>query len=52
MSKTERLIAMMMTINSKRHFTVGELAEEFSVSKRSGLSIIFRSGRRRRISCP
>ena len=35
MSKTERLIAMMMTINSKRHFTVGELAEEFSVSKRT-----------------
>lgn len=37
MSKTERLIAMMMTINSKRHFTVGELAEEFSVSKRTVL---------------
>lgn len=35
MSKAERLIEMMITINAKRHFTVGELAKEFSVSKRT-----------------
>lgn len=35
MSKAERLIEMMITINAKRHFTVGELADEFSVSKRT-----------------
>lgn len=35
MSKAERLIEMMITINAKKHFTVGELAEEFAVSKRT-----------------
>lgn len=35
MSKAERLIEMMITINAKKHFTVGELAKEFSVSKRT-----------------
>lgn len=35
MSKAERLVEMMITINAKRHFTVGELANEFSVSKRT-----------------
>ena len=35
MSKAERLIEMMITINAKRDFTVGELANEFSVSKRT-----------------
>lgn len=37
MSKAERLIEMMITINAKRHFKVSELAEEFSVSKRTVL---------------
>lgn len=37
MSKADRLIEMMITINAKKHFTVGELAEEFSVSKRTVL---------------
>jgi predicted DNA-binding transcriptional regulator YafY len=31
MSKAERLIEMMITINAKKDFTVGELANEFSV---------------------
>ena len=35
MSKAERLIEMMITINAKRDFTAGELASEFSVSKRT-----------------
>lgn len=35
MSKAERLIEMMITINAKRDFTVGELADEFGVSKRT-----------------
>ena len=35
MSKAERLIQMMITINAKKHFTAGELADEFSVSKRT-----------------
>ncbi len=35
MSKAERLIEMMITINAKKNFTVGELAKEFSVSKRT-----------------
>ena len=35
MSKAERLIEMMITINARRDFTVGELADEFSVSKRT-----------------
>ncbi|MDE6475857.1 MAG: YafY family transcriptional regulator [Erysipelotrichaceae bacterium] len=35
MSKAERLIEMMITINAKKYFTVGELANEFSVSKRT-----------------
>lgn len=35
MSKAERLIELMITINAKRDFTVGELAREFSVSKRT-----------------
>ncbi len=37
MSKAERLIEMMITINAKKDFTVGELANEFSVSKRTVL---------------
>ena len=37
MSKAERLIEMMITINAKKNFTVGELAKEFSVSKRTVL---------------
>lgn len=35
MSKAKRLIELMITINAKRDFTVGELAKEFSVSKRT-----------------
>ena len=35
MAKAERLIEMMITINAKKDFTVGELAKEFSVSKRT-----------------
>lgn len=35
MSKAQRLIEMMITINAKRHFTIAELANEFSVSKRT-----------------
>lgn len=35
MSKAERLIEMMITINAKKDFTVGELANEFSVSRRT-----------------
>lgn len=35
MSKAKRLIELMITINAKRDFTVGELAREFSVSKRT-----------------
>ncbi|HBF0341600.1 helix-turn-helix transcriptional regulator [Clostridioides difficile] len=35
MSRAERLIELMITINAKRSFTAGELAEEFSVSKRT-----------------
>lgn len=35
MSKAERLIEMMITINAKKDFTVSELAKEFSVSKRT-----------------
>lgn len=35
MSKAERLIEMMITINAKKDFTVGELAKEFSVSRRT-----------------
>lgn len=35
MSKANRLIELMITINAKRNFTAGELAEEFSVSKRT-----------------
>ena len=35
MSKAKRLIEMMITINVKKDFTVGELANEFSVSKRT-----------------
>ncbi len=35
MSKAERLIEMMITINAKKDFTAGELADEFSVSKRT-----------------
>ncbi len=37
MSKAKRLIEMMITINAKKDFTVGELAKEFSVSKRTVL---------------
>ncbi|MCR6109883.1 YafY family transcriptional regulator [Bacillus sp. A301a_S52] len=35
MSKSRRLIELMMTINTKKKFTVGELANEFNVSKRT-----------------
>ncbi len=35
MSKAKRLIELMITINAKKDFTVGELAKEFSVSKRT-----------------
>ena len=35
MSKAQRLIELMITINAKKDFTVGELANEFSVSKRT-----------------
>lgn len=35
MSKASRLIELMITINAKRHFTVRELADEFSVSRRT-----------------
>lgn len=35
MSRAERLIELMITVNAKRSFTAGELAEEFSVSKRT-----------------
>lgn len=35
MPKAERLIEMMITINAKRDFTVGELAREFGVSRRT-----------------
>ena len=35
MSKAERLIEMMITINAKRYFTASELSKEFSVSKRT-----------------
>lgn len=37
MSKTQRLIEIMMTINAKRKFTARELAEEFKVSYRTML---------------
>jgi predicted DNA-binding transcriptional regulator YafY len=35
MSKTQRLIELMMTVNAKRKFTARELAEEFGVSYRT-----------------
>ncbi|MGO1044537.1 helix-turn-helix transcriptional regulator [Clostridioides difficile] len=35
MSKAERLIELIITINAKRNFTLRELAEEFCVSKRT-----------------
>ncbi|MDM8099874.1 MULTISPECIES: helix-turn-helix transcriptional regulator [Oceanobacillus] len=35
MSKTKRLIELMMTVNAKRKFTARELAEEFNVSYRT-----------------
>ncbi|WLR42074.1 YafY family protein [Bacillus carboniphilus] len=35
MSKTQRLIEIMMTVNAKRKFTAKELAEEFNVSYRT-----------------
>ncbi len=35
MSKSKRLLDLMMTVNRKRKFTVKELAEEFSVSTRT-----------------
>lgn len=35
MSKANRLIELMITINAKRDFTLKELADEFSVSKRT-----------------
>lgn len=37
MSKAERLIEMMITINAKKDFTARELADEFSVSRRTVL---------------
>ncbi|UFJ39883.1 YafY family transcriptional regulator [Brevibacillus humidisoli] len=35
MSKARRLIELMITVNTKRKFTVKELADEFGVSKRT-----------------
>lgn len=35
MSKSKRLMELMMTVNRKRKFTVGELAREFGVSRRT-----------------
>ncbi|MVO98064.1 helix-turn-helix transcriptional regulator [Paenibacillus lutrae] len=35
MSKSKRLMELMMTVNQKRKFTVRELAEEFGVSQRT-----------------
>lgn len=35
MSKSQRLIELMMTVNTKRKFTARELAEEFGVSYRT-----------------
>lgn len=35
MSKSKRLMELMMTVNRKRKFTVGELAREFGVSQRT-----------------
>jgi len=37
MSKSKRLLELMMTVNRKRKFTVRELAEEFGVSTRTML---------------
>lgn len=37
MSKSQRLLELMMTVNRKRRFTVRELAEEFGVSPRTML---------------
>ncbi|WP_163528063.1 helix-turn-helix transcriptional regulator [Halobacillus ihumii] len=37
MSKSKRLMELMMTVNRKRKFTVKELAEEFDVSSRTVL---------------
>lgn len=35
MSKSKRLMELMMTVNRKRRFTVKELAQEFGVSSRT-----------------
>ena len=35
MSKSKRLLDLMMTVNRKRKFTVRELADEFHVSSRT-----------------
>lgn len=35
MSKSKRLLELMMTVNRKRKFTVRELADEFGVSART-----------------
>ncbi len=35
MNKSQRLIAVMMTLNSKRKYTLKQLAEQFQVSKRT-----------------
>lgn len=35
MSKSKRLLDLMMTVNRKRKFTVRELADEFNVSSRT-----------------
>lgn len=35
MSKSKRLLDLMMTVNRKRKFTVRELADEFQVSSRT-----------------
>lgn len=37
MNKSQRLIAVMMTLNSKRKYTLKQLAEQFQVSKRTML---------------
>lgn len=37
MNKAERLVALMMTVNRMRKFTVQELADQFGVSRRTML---------------
>jgi len=35
LSKRERFIEMIIIINAKKHFALGELRKEFDVSKRT-----------------